>query len=184
MGDFIMRTDNDESLSLSTERIAYLLNPDLSFEREDITHDDIMKQSQAIADDILRKIENLIYLRALNSRFFADFIWQHIEDNISSGNKVSMGHRVRVKNGTLEVSYFRNAFQNEKGYYFADHVKRSGKYTYLAKDFRWASQWEKKLALSVEPYNHYNRKMFAYLSEARSKMRFMARTLKEFDEFV
>lgn len=179
-----MSEDDNGKLFLSTERIAYLLDPDLSFEREDIGHDEIVKQSQAIADDILKNIENLIYLRALNSRFFADFIWHHIEDNISSGNKVSMGHRVRVKNGTLEITYFRNAFQNNKGLYFADHVKRSGKYKYLAKDFRWASKWEKDLALTVEPFNYYNRKMFTHLSEARKNMRFMIRTLKEYDEFL
>ncbi|CAM3967045.1 conjugative transfer protein MobI(A/C) [Vreelandella rituensis] len=160
------------------ERIQELIEPDAVAARDALDEDDIRLASESSFDLVFNEIEKLVNLVGLDSRIVADIFWREVEEKIADGEQVSLGHRVRVKNGTLEIAYLRNIFQQKKGSYFADHVKRSGKFRYQKRDFKFAAAWESELAFGFEDHHQINRKAFIYMSEARRNLRLARRELK------
>lgn len=158
------------------ETLHHLLEPGSAASRADLHATHITSSSLQLLDEVLDRIELLIFQRAVDSRLIADVFWEEVESKISKGEKVSLGHRVRVRKGTLEISYHRNIYQEKRKRavakkYFADHIARSAKFQYLSRDFRFAQTWEREIALFLEEKHKINRKIFRELSIARKSIR-------------
>lgn len=164
---------NYESTSikdLTLEELSELMDKGALEDREGLCNDDILYSLEYFINNALQEAEKTVMLLGVDSKIFSDLVWQEFYENIESGEKLKIGHRIRVNNGTLEIMYVKNVYQ-KGGRYYADQVKRSRKFEYLRKDFRFASQWEQDLVVSFEDIYKINRKIFSHISEARRHLR-------------
>lgn len=147
-------------------------------DRNSLFSDDILEGLELFIYNALQEADKVVMLLGVESKTFSDLIWQDFCENIKKGVNPSIGHRVRVNDGTLEIMYVENVYQGN-GRYFADHITRSRKFEYIRKDFKSASQWEKDLVICFEAYYKINRKIFHHISEARRHLRI---AMKEVDK--
>lgn len=174
-----MSQPDSQSTSLTVDQLDALLEPDALVDRELLDRGELRQMTLNGFEEALYEIERLVYLRALDSRFVSDLFWSEIENRISSGDRVNIAQRVRVKRGTLEIAYMKNVYQTTPGKFYADHVSRTKRYSYAKRDLSFAKPWEVDLAMGHEDHHASNRKMFKHLSEARRNLRI---ALREFNK--
>lgn len=163
-------------VSPSLEEVIRLLEPGAESERAELDPSSLDVALLRQIDGMLSRIDLAIHHVALRSRIVADLFWEEQQEHYESKDPGTLGVRVRVNKGTLEVAYFRNAFtrkgdtKRSKSFY-ANHIRKSGKYRYTSRDFSGARDWERALALEHEEEHEKNRRLFAELSQARRTLR-------------
>lgn len=159
--DFDNESEVDSCLSLdSLEEFDMTALPDTIISSIDI-------QLSRIELD-LKRVHLLA--RAYQHPFFDEIVERRKANEKGTG----LGVRVRRKDSATEISYYHSGFwiPHGKGKILkSTFIKKSRKFSYIAKDLSALQSWEKELVLEFEKSFSYYRKLSQRLVAARKALR-------------